>query len=414
MFRFLHAADIHLDSPLRGLEKYEGAPVDEIRHASRRALENLVKLAMDEQVAFVLITGDLYDADWPDFNTGLFFNDQMEKLGEAGIPVFLTTGNHDAANRMTRALKLPRNVTRLPESNADTARLDDIGVAIHGQGYATHAITADLSKEYPSRAAGYFNIGMLHTCAEGVDDQHERYAPCTVAGLRSKEYDYWALGHIHKRSELSVDPPIVFPGNIQGRHIRESGPKGCSLVTVNGGKPRVEHRELDVIRWETCQVSALGAEDTYEILDRFAERLSALAAGSNDRPLILRVEVSGSCPVHEKIIEHQNTLQAEIRSRALSGHFGRVWVEKVRLATTRPTRLDRTTHDGPIGEMLQYFEELRTGVSSFDPLRVGLKDLKNKLASEFGEGTVGIDLESPEALRNLLEQVEQVLVNRLG
>src|SRR5438270_12599238 len=106
MFKFLHAADIHLDSPLRGLERYDGAPVDEIRGATRRALENLVRLAIDEEVAFVLVAGDLYDGTWQDFHTGLFFASEMARLREANIPVYLISGNHDAENRMTRSLKL--------------------------------------------------------------------------------------------------------------------------------------------------------------------------------------------------------------------------------------------------------------------------------------------------------------------
>ncbi|MCU0979732.1 MAG: DNA repair exonuclease, partial [Pirellulaceae bacterium] len=141
MFKFLHAADIHLDSPLRGLDRYDGAPVEEIRGATRRALENLVGVAIEQQVAFVVIAGDVYDGDWPDFNTGLFFVRQMSKLREAGIPVVLISGNHDAENKMTRALELPDNVRRLatrkPESVGGReigVRVQDCDVRFHGQG----------------------------------------------------------------------------------------------------------------------------------------------------------------------------------------------------------------------------------------------------------------------------------------
>lgn len=155
MFRFIHAADVHLDSPLRGLEKYDGAPVDEIRSATRRALEQLVLLAIDEQVAFVLIAGDIYDGDWPDYNTGLFFNSQMTRLKEAGIRVFLILGNHDAANTMTRSLTLPDNVVKFPHDAAATEVLEDVGVAIHGQSFATRKVTEDLSQSYPDKVTGH-------------------------------------------------------------------------------------------------------------------------------------------------------------------------------------------------------------------------------------------------------------------
>src|SRR5262249_21567667 len=156
MFKFLHAADIHLDSPLQGLERYEGAPLEQIRQATRRALENLVRLALDEQVAFVLIAGDLYHGDWKDYNTGLFLVKQMNRLREANIPVFLIAGNHDAANKMTRTLRLPENVTLLSSEWPETCVLEDIGVAIHGQGFAAAAVTEDLSERYPHAKRGYF------------------------------------------------------------------------------------------------------------------------------------------------------------------------------------------------------------------------------------------------------------------
>lgn len=144
-FTFLHAADVHLDSPLLGLERYEGAPVEYVRGAARRAFQNLVQLALDEEADFLLIAGDLYDGDWRDSNTGLFFASQAARLKEAGIGVYLIRGNHDAASQITCQLRLPENVfdfsTREPETKVD----DDLGVAIHGQGFHTQAVLDDLS-----------------------------------------------------------------------------------------------------------------------------------------------------------------------------------------------------------------------------------------------------------------------------
>jgi DNA repair exonuclease SbcCD nuclease subunit len=216
VFKFIHAADIHLDSPLKGLEVYEGAPVEEIRNATRRALVGMIELAIDEAVDFVIIAGDVYDGDWHDYNTGLFFVKQATRLLEAGIPLYLIAGNHDAVNRMTRSLKLPENVKRFDHDCPETVALDNLGVAIHGQSFAEAAMFDDLSCVYPKALAGMFNIGVLHTSATGYDG-HDRYAPCTIGGLCTKNYDYWALGHIHKREMLSSDPPIGFCGNLQGR-----------------------------------------------------------------------------------------------------------------------------------------------------------------------------------------------------
>ena len=193
---FLHAADIHLDSPLRGLERYENAPVDRMRRATRRAFERLVDLAIEKRVDFVVIAGDLYDGDCRDYNTGLYLTRQLGRLRDEKIPVFLIAGNHDAANRMTRVLPLPDNVRMLGHDRPETVCIKDLDVAIHGQSFGKPAVTENLAAGYPAALPGCVNIGVLHTGLGGMNG-HERYAPCTLDELRFKRYDYWALGHIH-------------------------------------------------------------------------------------------------------------------------------------------------------------------------------------------------------------------------
>ena len=177
-------------------------------------------------------------------------------------------------------------------------RLDKVGVAIHGQSYAKAAIQDDLSDGYPPPVPGMFNIGLLHTAAEGREG-HDPYAPCTLDGLRAKQYEYWALGHVHKREVLCKDPPILFPGNLQGRSIRETGPKGCTLVTVGDDhQVRFEPRWVDVFRWETCRVDAFCVHTGDDLLEHIRRQLEELAEGSDGRPLAVRVEVEGPSKAH--------------------------------------------------------------------------------------------------------------------
>ena len=185
--KFLHAADIHLDSPLRGLDRYEGAPVDEIRNATRRALENLVALAIDEEVDFVILAGDLFDGDWPDFNTGLFFVRQMARLGEKDISVYAVRGNHDAENRFTRKLPWPKNVHFFSSRKPESFPLDGVDVVLHGQSFANRDVQDDLAAAYPSAAPGKINIGVLHTSLDGRVG-HASYAPTRLDVLRSRGY----------------------------------------------------------------------------------------------------------------------------------------------------------------------------------------------------------------------------------
>ena len=414
MFKFIHAADIHLDSPLRGLERYEGAPVEQIRRATRRALENLVELAIEQSAAFVLIAGDLYDDDWKEFRTGLYFVSQMVRLRHAGIRVFLIAGNHDAANKMTRKLPLPDNVRMLSPSKPETVFLDEYEVAIHGQSFARGAVLENLAAGYPAAKPGLFNIGLLHTAATGREG-HEPYAPCTLDDLRSKQYDYWALGHVHKQERLSSDPPIIFPGNLQGRHIRETGPKGCMLVTVNDRRqPEVEPRWLDVLRWETCRVDPSTVETGHDLLDRIRKHLAALAAQADDRPLAVRVEVAGPCPAHRALAAEPHRWTNEIRALAQDVGSGELWIEKVSMRTWTPAdRASALAADGPIGELIQGIAELKSDPARLASLGGELEDLFDKLPPELKEGAGAIGLDRPERIREILAEAEQILVHQL-
>ena len=414
MFKFIHAADVHLDSPLRGLERYEGAPLEEIRQATRRALENLVALAVERSVDFVLIAGDLYDGDWKEFRTGLYFVSQMVRLRNAGIPVYLIAGNHDAANKMTRKLPMPDNVRMLSHNRPETVLLEQPDVAIHGQSFARGAVVDNLAAGYPAAVDGMFNIGLLHTAATGREG-HEPYAPCRLEDLQAKQYDYWALGHVHKRETLCDDPPIVFPGNLQGRHIRESGPKGCMLVTVEDHHHvHVEPCWLDVFRWATCRVDASGAETGDDVLDRLRQRLVELIRQADGRSLAVRVQITGPCPAHGALVAEPQRWINQIRAVAQDVGSGDGWVEKVVPDTSPPVDLDQTQlTDGPIGELIEYAAELKSAPEKLASLGDELSDLIDKLPPELREGPDAMGLDQPETLARMLDQAEQILVHHL-
>jgi DNA repair exonuclease SbcCD nuclease subunit len=358
-FRFLHAADLHLDSPLRGLEADLSAPAEMIRGATRRALGRMVDLALGEQVAFVIIAGDVYDGEWPDYGTGLFFASQMRRLSDAGIEVFIIRGNHDAANRVIKSLRMPSPLVRtFDHKAAHTYYIEALGVAVHGQSFADQAMPDDLSLKYPNARPGYFNIGVLHTSATGFAG-HDTYAPCEPARLAARGYDYWALGHVHERMVLSTDPWILFPGNIQGRHIGETGAKGVSLVSVeNGAISDVSHRVLDDLRWVHVAVPLDGAADAAEALARVGEYLADALREAGQRHLAARVTLTGATAAHAALAG--DGLRAKIRNEAEAlGQHHRLWIEKVVLRT-RPAQNGPPLRDRPdnLGRLMRDIDAL--------------------------------------------------------
>jgi len=412
--RFIHAADIHLDSALHGLERYEGAPVEEIRSATRRAFDNLIALAIDEEVAFVLLVGDLYDGDWKDYNTGLYFVERMGRLREAGIRVFIVMGNHDAASQITKHLGLPDNVTLFSTKHPEQILLEDLNVAVYGQGFATRAVTDDLSQAYPQGDPQLFNIGLLHTCLDGKPG-HEPYAPCSVDGLRSKGYQYWALGHVHNREEVSQDPWIVFPGNIQGRHIRELGPKGCTLVTVENGEiAEVEHRDLDVMRWSLCELDVSVSESVDDIYEQVRESLQSASDAAEGRPVAVRLVLQGACSAHSTLHADRERWIQEYRALATGLGGTGIWLEKVSIKTRPSVSVDEVLERGDaLSGLLRAISDMELDASALDDLTDDISTLRQKLPAELLGGDDPYDPTKPEILKETLEDIKELLVNRL-
>ena len=357
-FRFLHAADIHLDSPLKGLTGQEGNAAECIRTATREALGQLVDLAINEQVNFLVIAGDLYDGDWRDYKTGLFFVGQVGRLYKAGIPVYLLHGNHDAQSQITRRLELPDNVHVFGTRKPETFELEELNVALHGQSFRQREVTENLVPGYPVPVSGVFNIGILHT-ALGGRKGHDNYAPCSLEGLVNKGYDYWALGHVHQAEVLHERPHIVFSGNLQGRHVRETGAKGAYLVTVEE-KEITELASLpcDVVRWAVLPVPLNDAESIGDVTDRVRGALeSAVANEADGRLLACRIVFKGRTEVHEQLVASKNQLLAEARASALSLGDEVAWVEKIVIATEAvvdpQTLAQRQDAIGELQRMLQ-------------------------------------------------------------
>lgn len=406
--RVIHAADLHIDSPLRGLGRIEGAPVDDIRLATRRAFTRLVDTCLEDQAALLILAGDVFDGEWRDFNTGLFFVRELSRLRAADTRVVMVRGNHDAESVLARHIPLPEHVHTFPIDAPGTLELEHLGLAVHGQSYGSRSVEDNLAELYPERRRDLLNIGVLHTNAIGAAE-HSNYAPCTVQQLVRRGYDYWALGHVHKREILHRDPWVVYPGNLQGRHIREPGPRGCTVLEVEGLRIRsVEHRDLDVLRWAEVVLTAdASTADIDDLLGNLRLRLQQHLIEAGGRPVLARVAVEGATHLHTRLAAHPEPFVAQ--ARAIAADLGEVWIEQVRFRTRPPPETE-------VGELLALHQALRDELRGLAEAPQRLADYSPALAplAALASPYLGVRPDDPERLALRLADVEALLLGLLA
>jgi DNA repair protein SbcD/Mre11 len=335
-FTFIHAADLHIDSPLAGLRLKDEDVARRFANAGRTAVQALVEETIASKAAFLIIAGDVFDGDWKDVTTGLFFVRAISALHRAGIPTFIVKGNHDADSLMSRDLPYPSSVNVFPSDKAASFPLDACRVALHGRSFSSR-LTGEFVETYPARRAGWLNIGVLHTSLDGTRG-HDGYAPCTVDDLRRFGYDYWALGHIHAAEIVSRDPWIVFPGNLQGRSVRETGAKGAVRVTVEDGRVvDVTPLALDGARWAHLTVDVAGAADESEMITLIAAELARIHAQSGGRPMAVRVTLVGTTALHNHLVAQREILQDNVRAIGFQ-LAADCWIEQLKVKTSLPAR----------------------------------------------------------------------------
>ena len=305
--RFVHAADLHIDSPFHGMDQVNSAVAQRLRESTYEAYQNLIRLCLDEEVDFLVIAGDVYDGADRSIKAQFRFRDGLLKLAENGIQTFVVHGNHDPLDGWLVSLDWPQGVTIFNE-NVQWHQAERTGIPIAqiaGVSYPTRDVTENLSARFTSPPnPRLFSIGLLH-CNLGGDPRHPNYAPCTVEDLKKPGIDYWALGHVHTL-KVHEDPvvTIAYPGNSQGRHPNEGGARGCLLVDVTAdGKIKHQFTPLDVVRWEQVKISIenIGQKDLPGLIGRAKERLRSVSDAADGRDVVCRIELHGNGPLHDDI-----------------------------------------------------------------------------------------------------------------
>lgn len=381
-FRFLHAADLHLDSRFAGLAHISPAIRSYLRESTFAALGRLVRVAIQENVDFIVISGDVYDVSDASLQGQLRFQEALKELGQQGIHVFLIHGNHDPLDGLRLTTEMPRHVTVFGGEKPDLAtayrRKDGQEVAIvSGISYPTAKVTDNTAVTF-SRKPGsrLFHIAMLHGNVDG-DLLHETYSPCSLRDLIERGFDYWALGHIHKRSVLHEKPAIIYPGNIQGRSIKETGSKGCYVVDVDEAGSATPHfHELDYVRWQVRDLSIEGLSNEAEWIQRVEQVIDDIREELPELMSVVRFRLIGRGDVH-KVLAQKGAVEdllSELQRREAvraerKDYKGLVWVEgfavESGLAIDRERLLEE---DSFLGEMLRITERTEHSAEALEEL----------------------------------------------
>jgi len=258
----------------------------------------------------------------------------MGRLQKVGIPAYVLYGNHDAESEMTKKLELPDNVFTFDARKPTSHPIPHLKVVLHGRSFKEPATTENLVTSYPDPVPGMLNIGVLHTALEG-GSIHANYAPCSLDELHAKGYAYWALGHVHEHRVWTGASTIVFPGNLQGRHIRETGARGAILVTAEDGQiESVERLYVDVLRWFALEVDVSSCQAMSDVVRAIGTSLEeAMLDAASSIPMAIRVTVRGRTQAHGDLFGLETQLRAEVLALVATLAPDRIWLEKVKIAT---------------------------------------------------------------------------------
>lgn len=372
MITLLHTADLHLDSPLKSLALRDASLAEAVATATRSVLARMVDLAIEEGVSALLIAGDLFDGEARSAKTAAFVTAQCDRLAAAGIRVFLIKGNHDAENPITGDLVLPDNVHVFDGRGSKVQLAEDLW--IHGVSFSGRHAPDSLLPKFPAPVPGAVNIALLHTSLSGAAG-HDPYAPCTVAQLQAAGFDYWALGHVHKRTVHAEAPWVVMPGMPQGRDMGETGAKSVTLLSVDAGRIAVEERPLSVVDFERIAVDITGTEDEAALRATLRARLATVTEGLRADRAILRVTLTGETALRWPLLRDRETWEQTLRDMA--AETGRLWIERLDLDLAAP--LEQAQGTTAAGELTALIGHILQEEGFVDAARAEVSDLLAQL-----------------------------------
>jgi DNA repair protein SbcD/Mre11 len=379
--RFVHAADLHLDSPFRGIRDLAPQQVAEtLYRATFDAYEKIIDLCIQERVDALLVAGDIFDGADRSLRAQLRFVDGLNRLESAGIRSFICHGNHDPLNGWEARLTLPsgchrfgREVEGAPVFNDEPER-----ALVYGISYPQREVRENLALNFNNIQPGGFTIGLLHANVDS-NPNHDSYSPCTMNDLMRPPIDYWALGHVHNHQVLRRDrPAIVYPGNPQGRHPNETGARGVYLVEVtDSGEITLEFKAVDVVRWELLEVDISNLESEQELLDAIGQKVAACGDAAEGRPVVFRLALAGRSALHQSLVRPRAVPDILERINAIcTNQDPWFWCERIQLTTALPfDREQILLREDFVGDLSRLCAELPNNAKALAELQQRLGEL---------------------------------------
>ena len=381
LIKFVHASDLHLDSPFAGIRGFAPDHVrDALYEATFEAYRNIIDLCIDEQVDALLIAGDIYDGADRSLRAQLKFIEGLNRLDANGIQSFVCHGNHDPLDGWAARLEYPSSCHRFADHWEEVPMLPDDPdrAVVHGISYPTRDVYENLVNRLDVVHNESYEIGLLHANVGGIAD-HALYAPCSLDDLRRSDLDYWALGHVHTRQVLSADnPTVVYPGNPQGRHPNEKGARGVYLVSVDENRRSIlNFRAVDTVRWQTIDVAIDELATEQELINHIYTEIDTTVQNSSGRDLVLRVNLTGRGALHSTLMKSGviNDLVTQINDDwANQSPFA--WCERIEDQTlTEFDRQERLNGADFIADMLRLRDQSTNDSNIRMQLRDGIDEL---------------------------------------
>ena len=336
--KFIHCADLHLDSPFQGLTTKEPSLADRFKHSTNEAFVKIIDLCLAEKIDFLTIGGDTFDGADRSLCAQILLRDQFEKLHKANIPVIIVAGNHDPLSDWLTEIQYPENVHLLAGNKVEQVPIEKNGkiiTTLFGISYKVREVAENLSLKFQVKEKDTISIGLLHANV-GSRKEHASYAPCSINDLKAANMDIWLLGHIHTPEILCDDPLILYPGNIQGRHINEDGPRGCYIIKIDSScKISYEFKPVQNILWKQEEINIkdimTAIELTDVLSDKCEEELSKLS--NNEKGIVIRWKLIGSSPLyHELTMTNKTEETKEILVERFFKQTPFIFPESIRLS----------------------------------------------------------------------------------